>query len=76
MMKISKRTREQAALLCAIAASSRWIDRSISHASGCAEAPPGAQSLAVTAWLHAYYEKADHPYAEAESLLRSNWSPP
>lgn len=75
-MKISKRTREQAALICAIAASTDWSqcdgwDGIIEH-SGDRE----AVACAVAAWLDAGSDVAlSERWAEAESLLRTGWSP-
>lgn len=87
-MKISKAVREEAALLCAIAASSfqpgpsslttweagRGIGLHDSHES---------QWLAHQAWLAApgvdsndYRTDRSERYAEAESRLRTGWSPP
>jgi hypothetical protein len=77
-MKISKRTREQAALICAIAALSderHPIYHTISHDLGL---PERAADLAINAWTalrdigFAWTREMD---GEAESLIRSGWSP-
>jgi hypothetical protein len=84
-MKISKRTREQAAMLCAIAASAPPV----SMTDVCYSLDPAkeAAELAYAAWQHAYRHMSIvdprwyidggwYLYAEAESLLRTGWSPP
>jgi len=75
-MKISKRTREQAALLCSMAACAEVA--SLIGASDRAGISPLSRVFTL-AW-NAYMESpaASQPratYAEAESLLRTGWSP-
>jgi hypothetical protein len=75
-MRIGKRTREQAALICQISASNQpspfWSE--IRHAIGASKA---AQRLAALAWAtHETWQ--DDPRiddAEAEALLRTGWTP-
>ncbi len=79
-MKISKRTREQAALICQIAASDQ--SRTTCSCHVCIGFDLGvstrAQTLAFLAQRHALNT---HPTgfdlydAEAESLLRTGWEP-
>ncbi len=80
-MKITKRTREQAALLCSIAASN--FDDSIGTTAMLLDAEYDARALAWDAQAAAclsfgtreldarYFET----YAEAEALLRCGWRP-
>lgn len=88
-MKISKRIREEAAMLCAIAASWPTSSVSVSHVSNLLYGDPrgGIAWLAVRAWdaAHTAYVRAGRnetdsnamrdDYAEAECLLRTGWSP-
>lgn len=80
-MKISKKTREQAALICAIAASNFDFAESYS-AIAIGLWPNGrgrsdAYDLALRAWDEASRLGLPWPCvdAEAESLLRTGWSP-
>lgn len=86
-MKISKRVREEAAMICAIAASNEWTD--------CLDVPGGgmpeqattspahelawaANRVARKAWDEIEWAdgwRPEAPWAEAESLLRTGWSP-
>lgn len=80
-MKISKKTREQAALICAIAASNFDFAESYSaiviglwpNSRGRSD----AYDLALWAWDEASRLGLPWPCvdAEAESLLRTGWSP-
>lgn len=86
-MKISKKTREQAALICALCASAdqradEW--ESTYQASVLADLDRPAQMLASTAWATVcnvashtadYDARTRERYAEAEALLRTGWSP-
>lgn len=87
-MRISKRTREQAALICAIAASGGvWRDGVAfdrwsfvyDHVAESADVAGPAVRVAVRAWMHVtrhgtpWTREVD---AEAEALLMSGWSPP
>lgn len=80
-MKISKKTREQAALICAIAASNFDFAESYSAiAIGLWPNSRGrsdAYDLALRAWDDASRLGLPWPCvdAEAESLLRTGWSP-
>ncbi len=74
--KVGKRTREEAALICAVLASQEtWRSFTCDVPIGPLESP--ARRLADAAW-----EAALGPgrtwrdiYAEAEALLRTGWSP-
>lgn len=86
-MKISKKTREEAALICAICASAdpqqdEW--GSTYQASCLTGLDRTAQKLASDAWLFVtndaphvedYDARVRERYAEAEALLRTGWSP-
>lgn len=84
-MKISKKTREQAALICAIAASNFDFAESYSaiaiglwpNSRGRSDAYDLAHDLAFRAWDEASRLGLPWPCvdAEAESLLRTGWSP-
>lgn len=77
-MKISKKVREEAALICAIAASSPghplycMIERELGLSAK-------AGDLALRAWSRAgrgvKHFEWHHVDAEAEALLRTGWSP-
>ena len=81
--KISKRTREQAALVCAIAASTPSFTESYTMVLLCADITREAYDLAFEAWDAAscgipYLPDGDaNPIvdAEAEAMLRTGWSP-
>lgn len=79
-MKYSKRVREEAALICAIAASTAgvyWNYSETVHSLGLRECSE-AHELAVQAWhsLFPHYEADDRARdAEAESMIRSGWTP-
>lgn len=75
-MKISKRTREQAAPICAIAASSEspsWTDACQFAGSGSARLL--AESAAGYAITRSFHSPVSIYYAEAEALLHTGWSP-
>lgn len=77
--RISKRVREEAALLCSIAAST---DILVTQAAGFIGASDDAVALAYDAWSRSFWN-TDHlrgldwceDWAEAESLLRCGWLP-
>jgi len=71
MKKISHRLREQAALICQIAASNQT---NLSRATDGLDLPRVAWSIAIDAWLSQPYNGIVG-YAEAEALLRCGWSP-
>lgn len=79
-MKISKRVREEAALICAVAASCscRWYGN-IHMDLGTSREAYGLAADALTAAFERN-EHGDHlerAYdAEAEAMLRTGWSPP
>lgn len=77
-VKISKRTREEAAMLCAIAASmpyattwvvGSWMGSSRSANEAADDAWRAARNAASGPYIRHYV------YAEAEALLRTGWSP-
>ena len=81
-MKISKKTREQAATICAIAASSEYASDAYNLAADAIGAGLAALALANDAWGRATNGgfggegddlRADD--AEAEALLRTGWTP-
>jgi hypothetical protein len=81
-MKITQRTRAQAALICAVTASSNrtgeWdIDAEVCRDLGIT--PRGAaHDLATSAWMHAgkaWGALTAEREAEAEAMLRTGWSP-
>ena len=79
--RYSKKVREEAALICAIAASGGW--KSMEWSYGSAASALGirsetAISLAWNAWktLSDSYGQTDRERdAEAEALIRTGWSP-
>ena len=77
-MSFSKRAREEAARLCAIAASNgRW---SISNAAYEVESDHDARTLALSAQAEACRRMGSwvnygDTYAEAEAMLRTGWTP-
>lgn len=77
-MKISKKTREQAAMICAIAASSG--DTGYDAAADAIDASADAYDLANAAWSAAnrkfhFGDKGRIGDAAAEALLRTGWTP-
>ena len=87
-MKISKRTREQAALICAIAASSSRRNP-VGTLGACDalglqhEGPEEVLARAATVFALDYWRRwmgrRRRPFpafAEAESMLRTGWCPP
>ena len=81
-MKITKKVREEAALICAIAASTPGMDSSYGsvcralHGDGWRKYGNKTFSLAIDAWRECHdVVELDDVDAEAESLLRSGWSP-
>lgn len=81
MKRISKKVREDAATICAIAASSSFMtthDVAVAlglcgHYGSCP-----ASELSYAAWLYVWRNSSASGVsvrAEAESLLRSGWSP-
>jgi len=79
-MKISKRVREEAAMLCAIAASAEryYCLVDIQHMLGIRQ-DEDVWFLAASAFhsntAKSFYVYDQARYAEAESLLRCGWSP-
>lgn len=77
-MRVTKKLREQAALLCQLAASNDWGDV-LEAALGIDTNGTPAELLAIDAWRHARdigpLIYGSEPWAEAESLLRTGWSP-
>lgn len=78
-MKIPPRVREEAALICAIAASTPDLHdayRAVCDALGI-DRDGGSMSLALDAWDAArpYSWSGGERDAEAEALLRTGWSP-
>ena len=87
-MKITRKVREEAALLCAIAASTSWElmplheDASLDHSSEWFQSgspdvhtEAGALAIAAAATVEVGYFTADERWAEAEAMLRTGWSP-
>lgn len=76
-MKYSKKVREEAAMICSIAASNE--DYSQAYASVDCDLPVRtsgeAYRLAMAAWRLAFKGNADLCDAEAEALIRTGWSP-
>ena len=89
--RISKRVREEAAMLCAVVASNRWM--SLSDGEYWLELAPSKVAGVLDAFSLAHaarvevdrsaglaYDNIFYSYqlrcAEAESLLRCGWSPP
>lgn len=80
-MKISKKVREEAALICAIAASNgeetEQAYATVADLLGISRRQGGhetaSETLAYEAWV--VCRDSDHPDAEAEALLRTGWSP-
>lgn len=76
-------TREQAILICAIAASSRWDGSSYSDwlttwaAGREVDASSDAMLAADAAWFAAsrWLPRSQDAYAEAEALLQTGWEP-
>ncbi len=66
--------REQAAVLCAIAASAPYGFGSIAYAAECIHCSLAARSLALRAWDAAHKRGATHKHAEAEALIRTGWN--
>ena len=78
-MKISKRTREQAWLICAIAAS--WGDRvAASVVAGHLDISGPAIALACSAWYEGRLADRElsmpEEYAAGAALLAEGWCPP
>lgn len=71
--RISARTREQAATICAIAASSHWL--SSGSAQDAIGASDEALALAFDACMSASEMTWRLDWAEAEARLRTGWSP-
>ncbi len=77
-VRISKKTREQAALLCAIAASNQEAGGLYGDIANQLGYPECAALLAYEAWYHVNPSRSDWSAcleARAESLLRTGWSP-
>lgn len=81
-MKISKRDREQAALICAIAASApAGVQPFYDQIADNIDAAGESERLAMRAWKFAWEFAANHGKwtrevdAEAEALIRTGWSP-
>lgn len=85
-MKISAKVREQAAMICAIAASNEWSDFPDLPGGGMPahrDASPAhalawdANAVARKAWLKVSWPEwePEAPWAEAEALLRTGWTP-
>lgn len=75
-MKISKKVREEAALICAIAASTPSYANyygGVVRDLGLGRRP--SFDVALSAWMHVHRINQDHTDAEAESLLRTGWCP-
>jgi hypothetical protein len=77
--RISKEVREEAAMICAIAASCRFTGAEAGDATGASEL---AMSLAYRSWFHSMHGSShrfgsdwSQDWAEAEALLRTGWSP-
>ena len=86
-MRITKKVREEAALICAIAASNEWTDYQDIPGGGMPE-PAGTSPAHMLAWAandaaRKAWDKIDWndgwrpeaPWAEAEALLRTGWTP-
>jgi hypothetical protein len=78
-MRVSKKVREEAALLCAIAASTDIFAMS---AVRDLDLSRDAERLAYGAWARSFWETTHtrgecwcEDWAEAEALLRCGWSP-
>ncbi len=83
-MRISKKTREQAATACQLAASNSWIVN-VDGSGGFDDFAPSAASNRLACRARAeipyrgdaadYEERYTAPWAEAEALLRTGWEP-
>lgn len=73
---ISKRTRERAAQLCSMAACTSTLLLTVCRNQGARRGGP-ARALAFAAVSHVVSEHgvSRDRYAEAEALLRTDWSP-
>jgi hypothetical protein len=81
--RISKRVREEAALVMAVCASNdcgtidacNWLD--LPHWGDRDDLETAAFIAALEAWRHwlGKYRKPREAYAEAEAMLRTGWSP-
>lgn len=75
--RYTKRVREEAALICAIAASTPGLSQD--YAGVCSDAgftiDGPSYDLAVAAWELCEFVWPSNVDAEAESLLRDGWSP-
>lgn len=82
-MKISKRVREEAAMICAIAASNEWTgdwnnrlgDPPKPGKTAAGNLAWAAQRITYRVWRESPHWNPSAPWAEAESLLRTGWSP-
>lgn len=77
-MRISKRVREQAAMICAIAASTPDLAESYDMVVAHLDADRGPSlDLAMCAWRRVDKAAMDlaNIDAEAEAMLRTGWSP-
>lgn len=83
-MKISKKTREQAALICAIAACETKEGDTLSDISTRCKVSRAADRLARAAYERTFYShwafvedlfNYEFACAEAEALLRTGWTP-
>jgi hypothetical protein len=83
MKRISKKVREEAALLCALAASNHWHGARPHHPQG--PIPPkdseagrlayAAEKLTWSIWRKSPLWTSEAHWAEAEALLRCGWTP-
>jgi hypothetical protein len=68
--------REQAILICAVAASAEWPPLTLDRIVRDLDANPAAGDLADEAWLAAPTVGSSREiWAEAECMLREGWSP-
>lgn len=82
-MKYSRKDREQATLICAIAASTPGMDQAygeVGHGLGIIRTNDrpqagwsNAMDLALAAWSRCI--STEHPDAEAEALIHTGWTP-
>lgn len=74
MTRYTKKVREEAALICAIAASTPDLAQSYrTVALNLALDRSASEDLAFAAWQ--VTKRAEHPDAEADALLMTGWTP-
>lgn len=77
MTRISKRVREEAALICAIAASNEWdtMDPIPPRQTEAGRLAWAAEKVTWSVWRQSTLWCKEAHWAEAEALIRCGWSP-